>query len=546
MKITLAQLDPIIGDFDGNYDKLLHALERAARDQSDLIVFPELYLCGYPPRDLLERKDFLAKAEQYLNYVQKVSNNYPGLGILVGTIMPSHQKWGHGLYNSGILIEQGNILFTQHKSLLPTYDVFDEARYFDPAADIDVFHYKGEVLGITICEDAWNDPDFLPQKGYAVNPLDILHQKGATLFLNLSSSPFYIGKPKARYRLIQNHIRKYHIPFCFVNQVAGNDELIFDGNSLLLNQNGGLLCQLNAFKPQLHTLSLKTETPVISFQPQPETESLYHALILGLKDYVKKCGFDQVVLGLSGGIDSAVVCVLAAHALGPENVLAVAMPSQYSSDHSVRDAEKLSHNLSIAYIRIPISAVFNAYLNEIKPHFQNLPENEAEENIQARIRGDIIMALSNKFRRLALSTGNKSEMAVGYCTLYGDMSGGLNVIADVPKMMVYKLAEYMNRNGEIIPNHIITKPPSAELKPDQKDQDTLPPYEILDRILYLYLDERKTKDEILQEGFDQDTINWIIKTFNRNEYKRRQAAPGLKVTSKAFGMGRRMPIAAYY
>lgn len=546
MKLTLAQLDPTIGDFEGNFQKLQNAVKQAAAENADLIVFSELYLCGYPPRDLLERKDFLAKAQKYLDQIVSESKNYPDLGILIGTVTPSNQQWGHGLYNSGILIENGTILFTQNKSLLPTYDVFDEARYFDPAESIDILEYKNEILGITICEDAWNDPDFLPQKGYAVNPLKILKDKGATLFLNLSSSPFHIGKPAARYQLIQSHINKYHIPFCFVNQVAGNDELIFDGNSMLFNKHGKLLAHLNAFQPQIKTISVDPKAQEISFHPQSNMESLYQALMLGIRDYVRKCGFNQVVLGLSGGIDSAVVCALATHALGPENVLAVAMPSQYSSDHSVSDAEQLAQNLGTMYKLIPIADIYKSYLEQIESHFENRPENEAEENIQARIRGDIIMALSNKFGYLALSTGNKSELAVGYCTLYGDMSGGLSVIADVPKIQVYELAEYINRENEIIPKNIITKPPSAELKPDQKDQDTLPPYETLDKILYFYIDEQKSREEIVKEGFNSEIVDWIIRTFNRNEYKRRQAAPGLKVTSKAFGMGRRMPIAAHY
>ncbi len=545
MKLTLAQLNPTIGDFEGNLNKLKSAVQIAVNDNSDLIVFSELYLCGYPPRDLLERPDFISRAEQYLNRIVEFSKSVPNLGILVGTVSESTLSWGKGLHNSGILIENGKILFIQHKTLLPTYDVFDEARYFDAAESIDIFEYKGEILGVTICEDAWNEPDFLPQKGYKVNPLEILYKKGATLFLNLSSSPFHTGKIQARYNLMQKHIHKYPVPFVFVNQIAGNDELIFDGNSMVFNKDQSLQCHFPGFIEHVQTINMSL-TDSIEFQPGMDVKEVYQALILGIKDYVHKCGFQSVVLGLSGGIDSAVVCALSAAALGSENVLAITMPSQYSSEGSVSDSEALAGVLGIDFKTIPIKDIFSSYLNSVESDFKQTPSGVAEENVQARIRGDLIMAFSNKFNHLALSTGNKSELAMGYCTLYGDMSGGLSVIADIPKLMVYELARYINRDSQIIPENIITKPPSAELKPDQKDEDTLPPYSVLDKILYLYLDQRYSKDKIIEEGFDAEIVNWVIRMFNRNEYKRRQAAPGLKVTSKAFGVGRRMPIAAKY
>lgn len=545
MKLTLAQLNPTVGDFEGNFNKLKSSVECANRDHSDLIVFSELYLCGYPPRDLLERPDFLAKVDEYIEKILTFSKSYPDLGMLLGTVTQSSLSWGKGLHNSGLLIENGLILFTQHKTLLPTYDVFDEARYFDPAETIDVFQYKGEVLGITICEDAWNEPDFLPQKGYEINPLKILYQKGATLFINLSSSPFHAGKIKARYHLMQKHISKYPIPFCFVNQVAGNDELIFDGNSMVLNKDQSLFCQFPGFEEYVASVDLNQKTS-FPFHAGNDVEDVCQALILGIRDYVTKCGFKSVVLGLSGGIDSAVVCALSSEALGSENVLAITMPSQYSSEGSISDSQALADRLGIDFRIIPIKDIISSYMNSVESDFKGTPAGVAEENIQARIRGDIIMAFSNKFNHLALSTGNKSELAMGYCTLYGDMSGGLSVISDVPKGMVYELAKYINREKDIIPDAIITKPPSAELSPDQKDEDTLPPYSILDQILYLYLDKQHSRNQIVHEGFDSEIVEWVINTFNRNEYKRRQAAPGLKVTSKAFGVGRRMPIAAKY
>ncbi len=546
MKITLAQLNPIIGDFSGNLQKLETICQKAYQDKSDLIVLSELYLTGYPPRDLLNRHDFIQNAQNALDKIIKISEHYPEIAILFGTIRPTQKQIGNGLYNSAVLIHDGSIQFEQHKTLLPNYDVFDEARHFDPSTRIEPFSFKGERLGITICEDAWNDPRLCPPKIYPDNPVKILADKGATLFINLSASPYHIEKEKFRVRLMQNHIDTFHKPFILVNQVGGNDELIFDGNSMAIDGRGNLLAQLSAFKEDSVTIDLNHPRKDQKIKFPEQLELVYQALLLGIRDYMDKCNFKKAVLGLSGGIDSALTCLLAADAIGPENVLAVAMPSPYSSKESVEDAEQLTKNLKVGFQTIPITPLYEVYLKTFQEQFNGQPQDITEENIQARIRGNILMAISNKFGYLTLSTGNKSELSVGYCTLYGDMSGGLSVIADVPKTMVYELARYCNRNEERIPKRIIDKPPSAELKPDQKDQDTLPPYDVLDKILELYLDQGVSKQDILKEGIDEKTVDWVIRALGRTEYKRRQTAPGLKVTTKAFGIGRRMPIAAKY
>ncbi len=546
MKATLAQLNPIIGDIEGNLAKLKRTLSISQQDSPDLVIFPELFLVGYPPRDLLERKAFIKKAEQAVNIIMKISCQYPQTGILVGAPLATGQKTGKGLFNSALMIYQGQIIMHQHKSLLPNYDVFDEERYFDPAPEINTVSFKGEKLGLSICEDAWNDPELWLRRYYPFDPMEILAEKGATIFINISASPFYIGKEEIRYRIIKNHACKHKIPFLFVNQVGGNDELIFDGRSMSCDKTGNVIRIFPSFREHIETVDLSQPGASAIYRPQEKVESVYEALILGVRDYMKKCGFSQAVLGLSGGIDSALTCCMVKEAVGRENVLGVSMPGPYSSPGSVEDSKQLAKNLGIKFKVIPISEIFYAYLETLRNHFRGRNENIAEENIQARIRGNILMALSNKFGYLVLSTGNKSELAVGYCTLYGDMSGGLAVISDVPKTMVYELASYINRRGEIIPEAIIKKPPSAELKPDQKDQDTLPPYEILDQILYYYVDKGYSLQDLLDLKFDPGTVKWIIQAVDRNEYKRRQAPPGLKVTSKAFGMGRRMVIAAKY
>jgi len=546
MKITLAQLNPTIGDFEGNLKLIERSMTQAAGDSSDLILFSELILSGYPPQDLLESTAFIRDYQNALKSVVAISSKFHGIGILCGNIQPTGKDTGKGLYNTAVFIQNGKILFEQKKSLLPTYDVFDEARYFDPAPSIHIFDFQNQRLGISICEDAWNDPRLFPKRVYPLNPIEVLVEKGATTLINISASPFGIGKEESRYQLFRNHALQHKKTVIFVNQVGANDELISDGNSMAFDCNGNLIMKFPAFQEHVETIDLNNPPVIHDFLPMDEVESIYKAIVLGIRDYMRKCGFRKVVLGLSGGIDSALTCCLATQAIGPRNILAVSMPSPYSSKTGVEDARMLSDRLKIEIKIIPITSVYHSYLQSLKDHFTDKPEDETEENIQARIRGNILMALSNKFGYLTLSSGNKSELSVGYCTLYGDMSGGLSVLADIPKTMIYKLAEYINREQEIIPGSIIEKPPSPELKPGQRDEDTLPPYDILDRVLNLYVDEGRSRDEIIADGFDAETVDWIIHAVNKNEYKRRQAAPGLKVTTKAFGTGRRMPIAAKF
>ncbi|MFW5686556.1 MAG: NAD+ synthase [Halanaerobium sp.] len=543
MKIKIAQLNPIIGDIEGNLNMLQQTVSELEKE-TDLVVFSELFLTGYPPRDLLIKPWFIRKIKSALSKIKKISRKVEA-GILLGIPLPTQKKYGRGLYNSAILIYQGEIIYKQHKSLLPTYDVFDEARYFDSAEEIGIVKFKGEKLGISICEDMWNVEERWQQKRYSRNPIEQLAAKGATVLINISASPFNIGKDKTRYKIIKNHVQKYKLPFIMINQVGSNDELIFDGSSLVVNQSGRVIKKLNSFSEDIKTVDLKTKK-CQEYNTLAEIESLYQALVLGIRDYLDKCGFKKAVIGLSGGIDSSVSCCLAKAALGKENVLAVTMPGPYSSAGSVEDSKILTNNLGIKLKEISISEIYNSYLSVLENDFQDTEMGVAEENIQARIRGDILMAYSNKFGHLVLSPGNKSELAVGYCTLYGDMSGGLSIISDVPKTMVYQLAEYINSKEEIIPHSILDKAPSAELRPEQKDEDSLPPYEILDQILYYYIEEGYSTSEIVELDFDSQTVRKVIQLVDRNEYKRRQAAPGLKVTSKAFGMGRRMPIAAEF
>lgn len=547
MKINMAQLNPIVGDINGNQLKIMNTLSQCSEAGSDLVIFPELFLVGYPPKDLLERLWFIKKAQQAIQELMQISAKYPKTGMLFGAPLPTGNDVGKGLYNSVVLIYQGLILIAHHKSLLPTYDVFDEMRYFDPAPEINTVAFKGEILGISICEDAWNDPELWPKgRIYPCDPIEILARKGATLLINISASPFYAGKEEIRYRLLRNHARKHRLPLVFVNQVGGNDELIFDGRSLCLDQAGEPIVVFPSFKEYVQGIDTSFSGRSRVYTLQDKIESIYESLVLGTGDYMKKCGFSQAVVGLSGGIDSAVTCCLAKEAIGSKNVLAVSMPSPYSSKGSIEDSRRLATNLGIRFKVISISAVYHTYLETLKEHFEGKEVDITEENIQARIRGNILMALSNKFGYLVLSTGNKSELAVGYCTLYGDMSGGLAVISDVPKTMVYDLANYINRKLVIIPRAIIEKEPSAELKPNQVDQDALPPYPILDQILHYYIEEVSSVEEIINLGFDQETVKWVAKTVEKNEYKRKQAAPGLKVTTKSFGVGRRMPIAAKF
>jgi NAD+ synthase (glutamine-hydrolysing) len=504
-----------------------------------------MFLTGYPPQDLLEKDWFAERAEESLAALLRLSVRYPDTGVLVGSISRSDRAHGKGLHNSAFLVASGEVVFTHHKLLLPTYDVFDEARYFDRGTDVALTDFAGERLGISICEDAWTDPALWDVPAYDSDPVADASAAGATLLINLSASPFTMGKDETRYRLFSGHAKKHGLPFVLVNQVGGNDELIFDGHSMVVGADGGLVDHLPGFREEVRVIDTEAQATG-AFAAEDPVTSIHDALVLGLRDYVRKCGFERVAVGLSGGIDSAVVCALAAEALGPANVAGITMPSAYSSSGSVDDSLALAKNLGVRIETVPIGSIHDSYLETLGNLFPTDEVDVTIENVQARIRGNILMALSNREGHLVLSTGNKSELAVGYCTLYGDMSGGLAVISDVPKTMVYRLARYINRDGEVIPESTITKLPSAELRPDQCDQDSLPEYEVLDGILEDYVDEGRSLAEIVAGGADEETARWVVAAVNRNEYKRRQAAPGLKVTSKAFGTGRRMPIAARY
>jgi NAD+ synthase (glutamine-hydrolysing) len=545
MKVVAAQLNPMVGDIRGNTEKVRAAVN-AYHKRGDLIVFPELFLTGYPPKDLLEKKEFITRVQDAIEGLVRFSTRFSDIGIIVGAPVPTGKKAGAGLYNAALLIHDGSLAGVQHKTLLPTYDVFDERRYFDPAPDRKPVPFKGELIGLSICEDMWNDPLLWGGRSYDFDPFSDLAGRGATLFVNISASPFSAGKDEVRFDLVSRHAKKHGKPFVFVNQVGGNDELVFDGTSLCVDASGRPVEVLPSFTEEIRVVDADALGEEGSYRPLGRVESIRSALVLGLHDYVGKCGFSSVVVGLSGGIDSAVTCCLAVEALGKENVLGISMPSVYSSKGSVEDSERLAKNLGIEFAVIPIKKMHRSYLDTLKESFSGKTEDATEENIQARIRGNILMAFSNKFGSLLLSTGNKSELAVGYCTLYGDMSGGLALISDVPKTTVYEIARRINEKGEVIPEEILTKPPSAELRPDQKDEDTLPPYDVLDRILFFYIEEKKSVEEIAALGFDGRTVRWVADRVNKNEYKRRQAAVGLKVTTKAFGAGRRMPIAARY
>jgi NAD+ synthase (glutamine-hydrolysing) len=546
MRITLAQVNPTVGDVKGNVAMLADVLERSRPDAPDLVVLPELFLCGYPPKDLLERAWFVDRVVAALEDIKRLSVCHPDVGILFGAPLPTWRMNGKELQNAALLVWAGKLRGVAAKTLLPTYDVFDEARYFAPASDVGVIPFKGERLGVHICEDAWNEPELWGQRNlYAVDPVGLLVERGASLLINISASPFSVGKEQVRHCLVSAHARRHRIPFLYVNQVGANDELVFDGRSLALDGAGRMLAVLDAFETDQRTVDTQA-CGANGYTPQEPVATVHDALVLGIRDYCRKCGFKQAVLGLSGGIDSAVTAVLATRALGATNVLGVSMPSQYSSRGSLDDARQLAANLGIGYQVIPISDTHQAYLQMLAEQFAGRAPDTTEENIQARIRGNILMAISNKFGHLVLSTGNKSELSVGYCTLYGDMSGGLAAISDVPKQMVYELARFINREQEIVPQSSISKPPSAELRPNQTDQDTLPPYPVLDEILRYYVEEAYSVEQIAALGFDEQTVRWVARTVDRNEYKRKQAAPGLRVTTKAFGVGRRMPIAARY
>jgi NAD+ synthetase len=554
MKIALAQLNPTVGDLAGNETKILAAYRRGVEAGVEVVVCPELSLTGYPPRDLLLKKRFVAQNLEALNRIAAATEK---TALLIGFVGENSFRPGRALTNSVALLQNGKILATRSKTLLPTYDVFDEDRYFEPATENLPVELNGRTAGLTICEDIWNDADFWPERRYRHNPPVELVETGAEIIFNISASPWHIGKNQTRCEMLRSLALKTNRPVVFCNQVGGNDELVFDGGSLVFNAAGELIAQGKLFEEDfvvVEALALFSTTlshPIGEGRGEGgsplalpcEEELVYKALVLGLRDYLHKCGFKSAVLGLSGGIDSAVTAVLAVAALGKENVRGLSLPSQFSSQHSLDDARILAARLGIQYDVTPIQPGFESVKQTLKPIFAGRAEDTAEENIQARLRGVILMALSNKFGSLLLTTGNKSELAVGYCTLYGDMCGGLAVISDVPKTMIYRLAKWINREQEIIPGSSITKPPSAELRPDQCDQDSLPPYEILDAILDRYVVQGKSAADIAIAGFDEATVRKVIRLIDLNEYKRRQAAPGLRVTTKAFGVGRRIPIA---
>jgi len=582
MKLAIAQLNPTIGDLTNNAQQILDAARLAANQGVTLLLTPELSLCGYPPRDLLLNPSFV---ESMANTLQQLAQDLPpNLAVLVGTVEANpkaHIAGGKPLFNSIALLCQGKVQQIFHKRLLPTYDVFDEYRYFEPGLQTNSFTLDLEELesqidpphpplskegrkcqikvGVTICEDMWNDEEFWGKRNYAVNPIEDLAKLGVDIIVNLSASPYTMSKQKLREDMLRHSAIRYTKPIIYANQVAGNDDLIFDGCSIAFNSKGEMVCRANAFETDLLVIEFDEETRnlnqgKIAAAPANEDEEIWSALVLGVRDYSRKCGFTKVVIGLSGGIDSALVAAIATEALGADNVLGVLMPSPYSSDHSVKDALALAENLGIKTEILPIGELMQGFDKTLEALFAGTEFGIAEENIQSRIRGNLLMAIANKFGYLLLSPGNKSEMAVGYCTLYGDMNGGLAVIADVPKTRVYSLCNWLNTReigktspnskNEIIPTNILTKPPSAELKPGQVDQDSLPSYDILDDILHRLIHEHQSQYQIIDAGHEPSVVNKVMRLVFRAEFKRRQAPPGLKITDRAFGTGWRMPIAS--
>ncbi len=548
MKIALAQINPTIGDLQGNLCRILDVYRRAAGTGAELVVTPELSLIGYPPKDLLLKPRFVGDV---LAALERLVGETGETGLLVGYVDRATGDRGLPLHNAAALVAGGEVLATKHKALLPMYDVFDELRYFEPGKGSQVVEFRGLKLGLSICEDIWTQESAAGpvSRLYHGNPIAELVEEGAEVLINMSASPFVLGKEAQRRDLVRAQAVKYGRPVVYVNQVGGNDELIFDGAGFAMDAAGRLLVQLAAFEEDWAVVDVPGAAPLRAPAPVlADTEALRQALVLGVRDYMAKCGFADAVLGLSGGIDSSVVAALAVQAVGAEHVTGVALPSRHSSAHSVEDARALAENLGIRFLVLPIDEAHGAMEGVLAEVFEGLEPGIAEENIQARVRGDLLMALSNKFGWIVLSTGNKSEMAVGYCTLYGDMAGGLAVVSDVPKTLLYRLARHLNRvmTPPPIPERVLTKPPSAELKPDQTDQDSLPPYDVLDGILDLYVRQERSRDEIVAAGYDEAVVGEVIRMVDRNEYKRQQAAPGLKVTGRAFGFGRRMPIAQRY
>jgi NAD+ synthase (glutamine-hydrolysing) len=539
VKIFIAQINPTVGALASNADLIHRSYDAGVKAGADLVMVPELAVTGYPPRDLLDRDYFVKAAEEITDALARSTGK---TALIFGNVVRSARWCGKPLHNAAIVAQNGRIIHVQHKSLLPTYDVFDELRYFEPTNSPKVFEVAGRRVGVSICEDYWYDDEVLDTKLYCENPVDQLARQGAEVLLNISASPFSAAKRKARYDLFSDIARRYDIPMVYVNQVGGNDELLFDGSSIVINKSGQTVFCAKAFEEH-STLVELDGPPCDTLLTIPKNEDIGRGLILGLRDYIRKCGFKDVVIGLSGGIDSAVTAAIAVEALGKEHVTGIGMPSQFSSEGSVEDARVLAKNLGIAFHIVPIADIYAPYEKAVNELFGTKKFDTMNENIQARIRGNILMAWSNRTGALVVSTGNKSEMAVGYCTLYGDMAGGLALLGDVYKTMIYRVAEWLNRNGEVIPKSTMTKPPSAELRPNQTDQDTLPPYDVLDEILKLYIEQWKETDEIVAAGFDRKLVERILLLVDTNEFKRRQAAPTIRVSTKAFGSGRQMPIA---
>lgn len=547
MKIAVAQLNYHIGNFESNSNKIIDAIKKAEKDGADLVVFSELALCGYPPYDLLERKEFV---QNCLSALETIAVECTNIAAIVGAPEINPAPKGKNLFNTGYFLAEGKIKQVVRKTLLPNYDVFDEYRYFQPNDTFNIIEYKGKRIALTICEDIWvNQPfanSFSKDKLYTIAPMKELEKLNPDFAINIAASPFSYTQVDVRRSIVGNKAQQFKLPFIYVNQVGANTELIFDGNSKVVNANGNIVIQGKAFEEDYFTCNTEEleKLPVITPEKTDAIALIHKALVIGVRDYLHKTGFKQATLGLSGGIDSAVTVVLAAEALGKENVRVLLLPSQYSSDHSIKDAVDLAENLGIEHHIVPIKNIFGEFNEALSPIFEGLEHNLAEENIQARVRGTLLMALSNKFGPIVLNTSNKSEAAVGYGTLYGDMNGGISVLGDVYKTDVFKLARYMNRDGEVIPENTIVKPPSAELRPDQKDSDSLPDYDILDAILYKYIELNLSPQEIIDSGYEEAIVNKAIRLVNINEYKRFQTSPTLRISSKAFGMGRRIPLVA--
>ncbi len=543
MKITIAQLNFIIGNFEGNLQKMLEAINEAKAQNADIIVFGELTTCGYPPRDFLEFEDFINRCEQTIEELCKAAH---GIAIVVGSPSTNPVIEGKDLYNSAYFLADGEVKGIAHKTLLPTYDIFDEYRYFEPASEFKTVEYKGKKIALTVCEDIWNIGNENPL--YTVCPLDELMPQNPDLVLNLSASPFTYNHANERIHVLKANVERYGLPIFYVNHVGAQTEILFDGGSIVMSPDGKIFDELPYFQEAIKTYDFDEvmKGGKTNEQPKDKMTLIHDAIVMGVKNYFGKLGFKSAILGLSGGIDSAVTAVLAARALGAENVHGILMPSKFSSDHSVNDARDLAENLGINYKIIPIKETYDAFLNTMTPHFEGRPFNVTEENIQARCRGIILMALSNKFGHIVLNTSNKSEMAVGYGTLYGDLCGGLSVIGDVYKTEVFELARFINKDGVVIPENTISKPPSAELRPNQKDSDSLPEYDELDKVLFQYIENQKGPKEIIAMGVDPALVKRALRLVNMNEFKRYQTAPVLRVSSKSFGMGRRMPIVGKY